>query len=683
MRQPRNSSRVIAMQRTTAREVIDRARVNRGFLFVLALAACGDDPTPITIIAPAELTPAMHEFVELTPYDSLALGVEPRGLTIELAVDLTCRECYRIEESGPDHWIVHTGDVLGAQYGAAHALENLGFRFRHPFDTYVPAAPAFDPAAELGVLHEPHVPGERGLQLHTLHPIEAYFALWESNDERQARQIFDWIVKNRGNHVQWPALDDIMEPARHADWVAHTTALLDAAHARGLTAGLGMQIFGSGNMQNAFDLSDSDTIPFETEMAQRLPLVTALPFDDYVLAFGEFFGEDAERFIAAVNATVAAIKQARPDAGIHASVHVGADQRVTYMGEDLPYYFLVKYADPAIIPNIHTVMYYNLFEDAGGAYGHADFAEHREYLMQRIAANQPAVYYPESAYWIAFDNSVPLFLPLYVRSRWLDLDRLPGLQGHLVFSSGWEWGYWLHDVASLRASYALPDSHEALIADAYGRDLGPEAARLVAALAELQATALIEQRLAPYLSGRDALIDAGDTLGIHSQPDRVTFADLVAADPTARAAFERDVLAPLVAFAGELERLRDEIHALALPASRWSRELVDGFEVTAARARFIASAYEVALAHLAGAPTGDARARVDAAFAAGEAAVRRRHDDLHEPDRERAIGRPLNVTFYGYGYLHQADSQCYWRREQVQLDDLLASTSTAAPHCFL
>jgi hypothetical protein len=669
--------------RCNARELIDRAAMTRAVLLALAVVACGDDPAPITIIAPGELAAPMQDFVELTPYDALALGDEPRGLTIEIVVDLTCRECYRLDETAANHWTVHTGDVLGAQYGTAHALENLGFRFRHPFDTHVPAAPAFDPGAELGVLHEPDVPGQRGLQLHTLHPIEAYFAMWESNDERQARQIFDWIVKNRGNHVQWPGLDDIMDPVRHAEWSEHTRALLDAAHARGLTVGLGMQIFGSGNMQNAFDLSDSDTIPFETELAQRLPLVTALPFDDYVLAFGEFFGEDAERFIGAVNATVAAIRQARPDAGVHASIHVGADQRVTYMGEDLPYYFLVKYADPAIVPNIHTVMYYNLFEDAGGAYGHADFGEHRAYLQQRIAETKPAVYYPESAYWIAFDNSVPLFLPLYVRSRWLDLDRLPGLQGHLVFSSGWDWSYWLHDVASLRASYDLPDSHEALVADAYGRDLGPDAARLVAELAELQATALITRRLAPYLSGRDALIDAGDTLGIHSQPDRMTFADLVAADVSARAAFERDVLVPLVAFAGELERLRDEVRALALPASRWSRELVDGFEVTAARARFSASVYEAALAHLAGRATDEARTRATAAFEAGAAAIARRHGDLHQPDRERATGRPPNVTFYGYGYLHQADSQCYWQRELVQLDDLLAGTSTAAPHCFL
>ena len=73
---------------------------------------------------------------------------------------------------------------------------------------------------------------------------------------------------------------------------------------------------------------------------------------------------------------------------MHALVHVGATQRVTYMGEDMIYYFLVKYADPTIVPDIHSVMYYDLFEDAGGAYHHDDFSEHRQYLLERMCARR-------------------------------------------------------------------------------------------------------------------------------------------------------------------------------------------------------------------------------------------------------------------------------------------------------
>jgi hypothetical protein len=667
----------------------------RRAVLLAALAACsGEPPVSITIAAPPELAVALTEFVELTPYPGLALGGESgEGVAIAVVVDLDCRECYRIDPGARDGaWTVHAGDALGAQYGVAHALENLGFRFRTPTTTFVPDPPAFDPAAELGVLHEPEVRGARGLQLHTLHPIEAHFALWQPGEDLEARRIFDWIVKNRGNHVQWPALDDIMQPARHAEWQTTTAALLDRAHARGLTVGLGVQIFGSGNMQLAFDLADDDTgtIPFETELAERLPLVTeGLAFDEYVLSFGEFFGEEPERFIAAVDATTAAIRAAKPAARVHASIHVGADQRVTYMGEELPYYFLVKHADPAIEPNIHTVMFYNLFEDAGGAYGYDEFTEHREYLFAQLRAGKPVTYYPESAYWIAFDNSVPLFLPTYVRSRWVDLDgiaqraraeQLPPLAGHLVFSSGWEWSYWLGDYASLRASYQLPASYRELIAHAYGHDLEP-AVDLVVELADAEARGLIDQRLAPYLAGRDLFVDAGDQLGIHSQPDRPSYAE-AAADP----AFEQDVLVPLEQFAGELESLATRARALALADSKWSRELVDGFDVTAARARFSASLYRAALAHAHGdsAAVAAARAEADDALARGRTAVAHRHADPHHAGPvDQLFGRPANATAYGYGYLMHADTLCYWERELVEIARVIDQVSTPVPDCAL
>ena len=646
------------------------------WLVLVALAACAEAPTPITIVTTPSTDAALRDFVALTPYEGLRVGTKADGFIIEVADEPVCRECYRITAAGDRTWRVAASDVLGAQYGVAHALENLGFRFRAPGATYVPERLQFE--GELDVLHEPRVKGQRGLQLHTLHPIEAHFALWTPGDELAARQMFDWIVKNRGNHVQWPALDDIMEPARHAQWKALTTKLLDHAHRRGLTVGLGMQIFGSGNMQQAFDLSDG--MDFESELAQRLPLVTdGLAFDAYVLAFGEFFGEDPDRFIAAVNATTAAIRARRPDGvAIHASIHVGADQRVTYRGEELPYYFLVKHADPTIVSNVHTVMFYNLFEDAGGAYGHESFAEHHAYLLEQQRLGRKPTYYPESAYWIAFDNSVPLFLPVYVRSRWLDLDGLPGLDGHIVFSSGWEWGYWLADYASLRGSYQLPASHAALVADAYGRDLAPAVA-LVAELAEVQAARSIDQRLAPYLAGRDTLIDLGDQLGIHSQPDRITFDDLATGD---RAAFERDVLAPLGDYARELSLLHDRVRALDLPSSRWSREIVDGFAVTASRARFIHAAYRGVLAHLAGEDPAPARRDLEAALADGKAAVARRHGDLHV-DPAPLVGRTPNATIYAYGYLFQAHSLCYWLRERAQVATIIDGDTAPIPNCWL
>jgi hypothetical protein len=647
---------------------------------VVAAAGCGDDVLGgVTIVAAADVAAPVASIAALTggratvvTVDDPAAGARSdHDLRIAVVVDLACVECYRIDAGDDPHaWLVHAGDRLGAEYGVAAALEDLGFRFRSPYDTYAPWAPHFDPAAaaDLGVLHVPDV-RVRGLQLHTIHPIEAYFALWEPGEAHlaEADRIFAWIVANRGNYVQWVALDDIMDPARHAEWQAQTQTLLAHAHALGLRAGLNVQLFGQSNKQNAFDLSDdtTGTVPLATELAARLPLITdGLPFDVFQLSFGEFFSADPAQFIAAVNETVAALHARAAGAEIHALVHVGADQRVTYMGKDLIYYFLVAYCDPMIIPDIHTVMFYDLYEPAGGAYKHQDFGEHRAYLLDRIAAGKPAAYFPETTYWVAFDDSVPLYLPLYVRNRWLDLDRLahdPAAAGkpldeHLIFSSGWEWGYWLGDYTALRASYHRPDTYRALVAHAFAGDLD-RAVDPVVDLIEDEHAQLQDGGLIAYVTGRDLAFDIGRDLHIVSQPDRVTFADLAKLDAPARAAFAADVPPRLAALADDLEARDRAIGALGLEG-RWGDELRDDFAITALRARFAATAYQAALELLAGDTAAfdrDHAALLDTLARAGDVTARRRAA-LHAPSGDVYTSRGGNHTLYQYGYLFNADS---------------------------
>jgi hypothetical protein len=665
-----------------------------------AAAACGDNEiAQVTIAVPPAFVEHAIGIAALAPRapitvvasESPGAPAGAREYRVDLVVDLDCAECYRIDGAGDRAWTVHAGDVLGAQYGIAHALENLGYRFRHPFDSHVPAVPSLDPAAaeQLGVLHQPQI-RVRGFQFHTLHPIETYFALWEPGDAALAEAgiIFRWVVANRGNYVQWVGLDDIMDPVRHAAWQTHTTALVDMAHGMGLRTGLNIQLFGASNLQRAFDLSDDETgmVPLADELAARLPLITSPRFDAYDISFGEFFGAEPADFVAALDQTVAAFGGHAPGSEIHGLVHVGDDQRVSYMGEDLIYYFLVKFADPSIIPDVHTVMFYDLYEDGGGAYHHDDFAEHRAYIVERMAAGQPVVYLPETAYWVAFDVSVPIYLPLYVRNRWLDLDGLSReagvLDGHILFSTGWEWGYWLNDYTALRASYELPADWRDLIADAFGTDLAP-AVPVVADLVEAQREALLDGRLVAYLAGRDSVIDIGRELDVISQPDRITFDDLDG-DPALQAAFAADQMPRLDAHADAMAAIESRAADLDI-AGPWADELRDGIAVTAARARFASSVYRAALDHLAG-DAAAARSHRDRAAGLLDRAtsiVARRHAALHGSRPHQLVEYPSpNHTFYGYGYLAMADSLCYWRRELVQIDRLLDIADDQLPDCF-
>ncbi|NVB83233.1 MAG: hypothetical protein HOV81_32975 [Kofleriaceae bacterium] len=661
------------------------------FLVVAAAAGCGDGVRGnISIQAPDAWTPAMGELVGLTPYSGLSLG-DTGDFKIAVVDDPEIPlEGYRIEAGGADAWTVHAHDVLGAQYGVAAALENLGFRFRHPFDIYAPKAPTAGTVDD--AVHKPDV-RVRGFQFHTLHPIETYFAFWEpsAGSTNDAHRIIDWVIKNRGNYIQWVALDNIMDPDEHAAWKPFTQELIDYAHKRGVRVGINIQLFGNSNLQNAFDLYDDEEIPLADSIAARLPLITAdLPFDVYDLSFGEFFNSEPQVFIDSVNEVARQLRIAAPNAEMHAVVHVGATQRVNYMGKDLLYYFLVQYADPTIVPDIHTVMYYNLYDDAGGAYQHDDFSEHRQYLLDRICAGEKAAYQPETSYWVAFDDSVPMFLPLYVYSRWRDLDGIRqdgcgnALDNHLLFTTGWEWGYWLHDVTALRASYELPAAPLDLIKDAYAPDLGDGASEVVEDLIEEQKRGLMDERLAGYLAGRDLAIDAGRAIDppIISQPDRTTF-DRLVANPDV-AAFTADVLDPLRAHADRIDEIAKKLDGLDLANSRWSRELADGIALDQLRTRFVIATYESVIAHIGG-NAGDATAAYDRAaslMATARTRVASRHRDLHDTHRRRLVDKTTNKTFYQYGYLYMADTLCYWDRELDQVGAILGNTTTAPPGCL-
>jgi hypothetical protein len=313
-------------------------------------------------------------------------------------------------------------------------------------------------------------------------------------------------------------------------------------------------------------------------------------------------------------------------------------------------------------------------------------------------------YFPESAYWVAYDNPVPTWLPLYVRSRWLDITSiaerteqlsLPGIDEHVLFSSGWEWGYWQQDVATMRAAHTAPadwrDSFRWMFAS-FGT-AGDSLAAAVIATAETQTDFLIERRLGGYLGGRDGTIDAAESLGIVAQPPRVDFDDLLSMAEADRLAFASTTATDLDLFAEALAGHYAAIDALAselttLPdgsSNRWYAEARDGAQVTASRAAFIASLYRAVLAQAA----GDSAARdaafleADAVYIAARGAVDRRHADLHDGDSGLLLGPNDNATIYDFGYLLRADTLCYWDRDLAEARNEALGTTDPVPGCAL
>ncbi len=600
-----------------------------------------------------------------------------------------CDQCYRLEGSGT---LINAkgGGVLGKQYALWHALESFGYRFPHPRYTKVPTE--FTPASAevLGRTFEPEVKKRRGIHLHTLHPIETLYDFWLEGAENLegGKRAIDFIVKNRGNYVQWCALDDIVKtPSLVPGWKAHTKALNDFAHARGVKTGIAIQLFGQSNLQNAYDLIDDLSVDPVPEMERRLRLVLddVGGFDLISLSFGEFFGADPARFVAEVDTAYAAMQRVQPGVEVSASIHVGnyENLRVDFMGETrLLYYFLIKFANPAIVPWVHTTMFYNLYEDTGLAYLHTEFDEHRAYLEGRLREGKRVGYFPESAYWVAFDINIPLFAPVYIRSRHVDLERMSAagqLDDHVLFSSGWEWGYWLTDAATLRMNYTRPAKWEDTVSDLYGGwgAQGATASELIRKLGEAQHRALIIERLAAYAASRDQIIDAGDALGIFSQPDRPEFSEILTMTQTQKDELRTRVVAKLKVHADELAVLSNEAEALSSDDPVLA-ELKEGIQVTAARMAFVHALF-------AGAVDNDA-SKLEAAepfLTKAKDLVARRRRALWDPEPKTILRNTVNPTFYQYGYLREGDTLCFWERERAQARNAVLGSGLFVPGCVL
>ena len=575
------------------------------------LFACGDNTRAeiLEVYTTGELEASIGEMMRFIPIDSVVVVVaDPAAeissgqmaLAVTSSIDCT-RDCYQLDQVDAGI-VVSSGSKLGAQYGLGQALEALGIGFFHPHKTHAPASLNATPDyLRFGELIEPEV-RRRGPHLHILHPIEPYFAFWGPGEENleDAKRMVNWGIAIGANYFQWTALDNIGRESEGAAWAPHNRAIVDYIHNRGAEVGIAIQLYGSSNLRNAFDLVDDPEGDVRIQIEQRYPTILGdFGWDHLSLSFGEFFGAGADKFISDTNLAVDVLGELAEETTISATVHVGDDQRVDYMGENQIYYFLVRYASEKIIPWIHTVMYYNLFEDAGGAYNHEDFSDHRDYLLDRVKAGEPVGYHPETAYWVAFDNSVPVYNPLYVRSRWLDLTNIAEQAGalpeHIVFSTGWEWGYWQNDAATFRQSVSRAPNSQAVF-DQLFAPLGAAGSPLAKAAheaAELQHEYLLEGRLAGYLAGADVYIDSGYVLDIVSQPRPALISEIVEYDGDERAKFETEVIVPFEKFATKLEDIRDELATSG--SSIWADEMLDGLEVTAVRARFVAASLRAAL----------------------------------------------------------------------------------------
>jgi hypothetical protein len=586
---------------------------------------------------------------------------------------------------------------------AAYALlEELGIRFFHPMQELVPELEGPHLPRTLDARRSP-MTRTRGVQFHLLHPLEYLRSLHEPGEENlaEARRLVDWLVKTGQNHLQWPILGSVpWEP-----FAAHAREVAAYAHARGVTVGAMVMLFEKASLQRGYVLV-KDEAEYEAQIREGLDRLLEVPWDDLELALGEFFTSDPEGLVTWLDTAVAHVAARAPEARVSVPNHVGNedDKWVDFRGERTFFYHVPKHADLRLGQSPHTIFWYDLYRE-GGMYHHPNFHLHREFIFEQLrehGGERRVRYFPESAYWIATDIDVPAFLPEFVESRWIDihgLDRdiramgLAPLEGHIMFSSGHEWGYWMTDYLAAKmlwepgAPLERFFSHYASAYGSCGGQVGADLARFV----ELQRVFLFEKKLVKYVSGEDVAIDLGSQAGFEIRELRPRFDVMVTGTEEERAAFEATDLADIETMARETKPIEDSIAARCRGSDAalapWCDELRDGVRIVRLRLEHSALLYRAVIAHARGQAREAARLLAAGAAKTEEAkAVIETREKGYRFDLERLTGAYDNPTLYRFGYLRQAHTQCLWRRQDEQAKRIIeegALFSTAGlPTCL-
>ncbi len=608
---------------------------------------------------------------------------------------------------------------LGDSYAAYALLEAFGYGFHHPLAPHVPDVwPQTLPTLDVRESPRWHI---RGLHIHTQHPTELANMLsgWGPSgyDDRAAFErllpewdaTLEWLLANRQNRVQWMPLwaASWAEFADSEERVARMRELVDRAHAYGLAAGVDVPI--TLAQQHAYRLirTQGDLQAELAELRQRIDHVMKAGFDFLASESGtsEFTHSDDTHMVAWMN-ELARYLDVQYGKRAYMKIHVSQGQFTTHYtnaaGAPFNINLLPAVTDPRLGVMPHSVQHYAI-DDPAPTYGNTNFEFMRTFLQEQ-AGTRETVWNPETAYWVSFDIDVPLFLPVYAQRRVRDLRLLAGdedhgrmgrashagarMDGQVVFSSGWEWGYWLNDVVAARAAWnphvEAADDNAALRAilhdvfAPYGTLRDPLADAVVET-AQLELEELIRgptrRNGQAYLQGFDTWDDVADLASAflsgdpRTQPDRLGMVDM--RNPLHSApSYSGDLDGLLTQLDSTLDEQASRLERLAANAEPAARsmvgELADAARVTALRARQVAHLYAY-VDDWASLSAGDRRAaNLAAARAALDAAgaVIRRRENAYRVPLERIAGWHPGPTAYGFGYLWTVHSQLYWWRDE-------------------
>ena len=567
--------------------------------------------------------------------------------------------------------------VASGLYGLLQG--KMGFRFHHARESIIPIYHQWPLPRNFIFSGRPRFE-KSGFHLHTMHPIELTEQILNPqypNAFEDVAQYIDWLARNGQNSMQFVLLRGINRDL----WPRHAARIVNYAHRRGVLCGV--QISMSMLQQQAFQaITLLRPYPgYRRQVDETLAWLFQAPWDFVTLE--PTMGEHLP-FLNRLLPGVQAHLERRVAEDYHALLLLGTH---VIGGPDTP-------REPQLAGSgilVHSVMCYSVSETQAPVYGNRN----QRFMLQVAQKEQrrrETWYWPESSYWVGFDTPIPLLLLPYLDARRQDIDTMAGLgiNGHLTFTSGWEWGYWLIDWSIARWSWEYRDGRRIRLSSALGPlvEVLPDA-RLQPLWKEalrLQNHYLKDHDLMRFMAAATPFSELPHPFDKPFQPvPDFSYSELKKAAP-------QDVKRRLDGPIRELEEYADKMGALAqrmesvckgngvgdpavLMQRKLAQELVRALAVSADRARHRAMTLRAL----------SARADERAGNGSGEKSSDRllndssllRHKALDLVKQQESNYRyplPLltsrrdSLTAYAFGYLYPAGRLLFWEREEQQVE---------------
>lgn len=569
----------------------------------------------------------------------------------------------------------------GVSFGLYALLqEKLGFRFYHPRETIIPTWTQFPLQAGFTfsgkALFDKH-----GFHLHTQHPLELTEQLHNGkmkNSLDDVKEYINWLVRNGQTYFEFCLLESIDKKA----WIYHAKEIVDYAHQRGIMASVDLSLHMI--QQKTFQLYKSP-VAKKKQIEKNLQWITQAKWDFINMEFStaEFIAgnkKKKEELRLYIIDWLLKNSNTKLMGRQHVVKHENEDG---HKRKDFDWKPETNKLDKERGVLSHTVMFYDMTEENAPVYENKNQRHMYDFLLQQMQQRE-TWYYPESAYWVTFDVSVPMLLLPYLSARLSDIDTcvVHKVPGHVTFSSGWEWGYWLVDWSIARWSwqYSANGQEQRRYPAMYIQELfaGTTASSFFEMQLQLQQYYLKDENLMKWMTA----MTITDEIGIkalndayHPRPEHsYKFLQRKAGFELLNKLRAKDI--PLLdSFYAQsyslLDWLKPKEGIAATLQDTVLNELTDGVLITALRAKHRSNILQYILCKR---EAELEKKRCDCKHWLESAASIRGAAQQMVSQRERYYRYPLQLvaakrwdhTSYHFGYLYPVSNLHFWNREEQQ-----------------